>query len=305
LRNTFSEALYKVAMHNPEVYVVVADISPVGSMAKFSAEYPDRFINVGVAEQNMIGICAGLALKGCQTFAYTIATFSLYRPFEMVRVDLCYQNLPVTVVGMGAGVIYSTLGGTHHSQEDIAIAGALPNMQIISPCDPLECTEATTWCGAQRNGPVYLRLGKAGEPEITKGAAEPWRFGKIRYLRTGDDICILTYGVIAKMAADVADALTTAGRAVSLVSCHTMKPLDRPGVIEALRRHKHVIVIEEHAPQGGLAAQVKQIAWDIRAACRLDTFTLQDAFIHYYGSWEGLLDAHGLSTPRILDAIAR
>ena len=120
MRNTFSEALYKAATANPDVYIVVADISPAGSMAKFSQQYPERFINVGVAEQSMIGICAGLALKGCQPFAYTIATFSLYRPFEMVRDDLCYQNLPVTVVGMGAGVIYSTLGGTHHTQEDIA-----------------------------------------------------------------------------------------------------------------------------------------------------------------------------------------
>ena len=124
MRNTFSEALYEEATKNPEIYLVVADISPAGSMAKFTTEYPDRFINVGVAEQTMIGIAAGLALKGCQPFAYTIATFSLYRPFEMVRDDLGYQNLPVTVVGMGAGVIYSTLGGTHHTQEDIAIAGA-------------------------------------------------------------------------------------------------------------------------------------------------------------------------------------
>ena len=168
-------------------------------MAKFSTQYPERFINVGVAEQSMIGICAGLALKGCQPFAYTIATFSLYRPFEMVRDDLCYQNLPVTVVGMGAGVIYSTLGGTHHTMEDIAIAGAVPNMQIVAPCDPAECTEATRWCARQKNGPVYLRIGKAGEPDLTKGA-EPWVFGKLRYLRRGTDVCILSYGVITKMA---------------------------------------------------------------------------------------------------------
>src|ERR1051325_10393043 len=145
MRNTFSEALYKAATANPDVYIVVADISPAGSMAKFSTQYPERFINVGVAEQSMIGICAGLALKGCQPFAYTIATFTLYRPFEMVRDDLCYQNLPVTVV-----------------------AGAIPNMQIIAPCDPAECTEATRWCAKQKNGPVYLRIGKAGEPVLSR-----------------------------------------------------------------------------------------------------------------------------------------
>lgn len=302
MRNTFSETLYAEATANPDIYIVVADISPAGSMAKFSSEYPERFINVGVAEQTMIGIAAGLALKGCQPFAYTIATFSLYRPFEMIRDDLCYQNLPVTVVGMGAGVIYSTLGGTHHTQEDIAIASALPNMQVLAPCDPLECIEATRWCARQKNGPVYLRIGKAGEPVLT-AQAEPWQFGKLRYLRRGSDVCILTYGVITAMAVEIADKLAAQGRSVSLVSAHTLKPLDRDGITAALQQHRHVVVIEEHAPQGGLAPQVKQIAWDVRASCRLDTFTLQDAFIHNYGSTNDLLAAHGLSPERILAAI--
>jgi transketolase len=304
VRNTFSEALYEAATRDPSIYIVVADISPAGSMAKFSTQYPERFINVGVAEQSMIGICAGLALKGCQPFAYTIATFSLYRPFEMIRDDLCYQNLPVTVVGMGAGVIYSTLGGTHHTQEDMAIAGAIPNMQIIAPCDPLECTDATRHCAKQKAGPVYLRIGKAGEPVLTKDAAEPWRFGKLRYLRRGTDVCVLSYGVIMKMAAQVADRLQAQGKSVSLVSSHTMKPLDREGIVQALKTHKQVIVIEEHAPQGGLAPQTKQLAWESRASCRLDTFTLKDSFIHNYGSHDDLLAAHGLHPDRILAAVA-
>lgn len=303
MRNTFSETLYDEACKNSKVCIVVADISPAGSMAKFGKEFPDRFVNVGVAEQSMIGITAGLALKGMQPFAYTIATFALYRPFEMVRDDLCYQNLPVTVVGMGAGIIYASLGGTHHSQEDITIAGALPNMRIIAPCDPQECIDATRWCAQQRLGPVYLRIGKSGEPTLTKDA-EPWQFGKLRYLRRGNDVCILTYGVITKMAFDVADALQAEGKSVSIVSVHTVKPLDRAGIIEALKNHKQVIVIEETAPLGGVGAQTKQIAWDIQATCRLDTFSLQDAFVDNNGTWEDLLDAHGLSTPKILAAVA-
>lgn len=300
MRNTFSETLYECAKADPSIFIVVADISPAGSMAKFQTEYPERFINVGVAEQVMIGMAAGLALKGCQPFAYTIATFSLYRPFEMVRDDLGYQNLPVTVVGMGAGVIYSTLGGTHHTQEDIAIAGAIPNMQILVPCDPLECIDATRHCATQKKGPVYLRIGKAGEPRLTENAVEPFVFGRLRYLRRGTDVCILSYGVIMKLAVEVADTLEQAGRSVSVVSCHTVKPLDRAGIENALRSHAHVIVIEEHAPQGGLAPQTKQIAWDIGAKCRLDTFTLQDAFIHNYGSHDDLLAEHGISRDAIL-----
>jgi transketolase len=304
MRNTFSETLYECAKADPGIFIVVADISPAGSMAKFQKEYPERFINVGVAEQVMIGISAGLALKGCRPFAYTIATFSLYRPFEMVRNDLGYQNLPVTVVGMGAGVIYSTLGGTHHTQEDIAIAGAIPNMQILAPCDPLECIDATRHCATQSKGPVYLRIGKAGEPKLTE-SAEPFVFGKLRYLRRGAEVCILSYGVITKLAVQLADRLQAAGRSVSVVSCHTVKPLDRAGIAEALGRHKHVIVIEEHAPQGGLAPQTKQIAWETQARCELDTFTLQDAFIHNYGSHDDLLAAHGISLEAILKRVER
>jgi len=302
MRNMFAETLYLEATENPDIYVVVADISPVGSMAKFSSEYPERFINVGVAEQSMIGICAGLALKGCQPFAYTIATFSLYRPFEMVRDDLCYQNLPVTVVGMGAGVIYSDHGGTHHTMEDIAIAGAIPNMQIIAPCDPAEVAEATRWCARQKKGPVYLRLGKSGEPDLTKDA-EPWVFGRLRALRRGGAVCILSYGVVTKTAVDLAERFAAAGKPATVCSCHTLKPLDRDGVIEALKHHDHVVVIEEHVPQGGLAAQTKQLAWDLQARCRLDTFTLQDDFIHNFGRHPDMLAAHGLSLARIAQRV--
>lgn len=304
MRNAFSEVLYDEATKNKNIYLVVADISPAGSMSKFTTEYPERFINVGVAEQSMIGICAGLALKGGQPFAYTIAPFTIYRPFEMVRDDLGYQNLSVTVVGMGAGVIYSTLGSTHHTQEDIAIISTIPNFQILAPCDPLECAEATRYCATQRNGPVYLRIGKAGEPVLTGNAADPWEFGKLRYIEKGEgDVCILSYGVIMKKAVEVAEALGGQGRSVSLASVHTLKPLDREGIIGSLKNHKQVIVIEEHVPQGGLASQVKQIAWDIRAETDLRTFTLQDAFIHNYGSHDDILAAHGLSTGNILSAL--
>lgn len=300
MRNTFSEALYNEASKNSDIYIVVADISPAGSMAKFSQEFPDRFINVGVAEQAMIGISAGLALKGCQPFAYTIATFSLYRPFEMIRDDLCYQNLPVTVVGMGAGIIYSTLGGTHHSLEDIGVASAIPNLQIIAPCDPNECTEATRWCATQKHGPVYLRLGKAGEPNLTADA-DPWEFGRIRYLRRGHDVCILTFGVITKMAFEVAEGLAANGKSSSIVSVHTLKPLDQTGIISILKTYSQVIVIEEHVENGGLAMKVKKLAWECGSRTRLDTFSLKDAFIHNYGTWENLLEAHGISPSIIIE----
>lgn len=300
MRNTFSETLYECAKADPRIHIVVADISPAGSMNKFRQEYPERFINVGVAEQAMIGICAGLALKGAQPFAYTIASFSLYRPFEMVRDDLGYQGLPVTVVGMGAGIVYSTLGGTHHTAEDVAIAGSIPGMQILSPCDPLEAIEATRYCATQRNGPVYLRLGKAGEPIITKDAVDSFVFGKVRYLQKGEDVAVVSYGPITAMALEVAAGLRVAGKSVSVVVVPTLKPLDRDGLAAILQRHAQVVVVEEHVPQGGLASQTKQLAWDIQAKVDLRTFTLKDEFIHCYGSPQDLLRAHGLAPDLIL-----
>lgn len=303
MRNAFSEALYKAAKANPDIYIVVADISPAGSMNAFREEYPNRFINVGVAEQSMIGICAGLALKGKRPFAYTIATFTLYRPFEMVRDDLCYQNIPVTIVGMGAGIVYSTLGGTHHTQEDIAIAGALPNMQILAPCDPAETRLATEHCAQQTAGPLYLRLGKAGEPTLTDKTNDPFVFGRPRWLRRGTDTAILAYGPLMARALQVADALSEKGQSVSVVNVHTLKPLDRQTIAEILTTHRQVVVMEEHAPQGGLASHTKQIAWDSQATCRLHTFTLKDEFIHCYGSHDDLRAAHGLSVGHVLDAV--
>jgi len=304
MRNMFAEVLYELGKEDPRICIVVADISPAGPMEKFRQEFPERFINVGVAEQTMIGICAGLALKGLKPFAYTIATFSLYRPYEIIRDDLGYQNLPVTVVGIGGGVIYSTLGGTHHAQEDIAIAGSIPNMSILAPCDPEEARAATLYAGRRTSpGPLYLRFGKAGEPVITAGALEPFQFGKVRYLRKGDDVAILSYGVIMGMAKKAVDVLAARGRSVSLIACPTLKPLDREGLAGILKCHKQVIVIEEHVPQGGLASQTKQIAWDSGARCKLKTFTLKDEFIHCYGSHEDILAAHGISLDAILKEV--
>ena len=302
MRDTFARTLYEIACKDPRIFIVVADISPAGSMAKFRQEYPERFINVGVAEQSMIGLCAGLALRGCRPFAYTIATFTIYRPFEQVRDDLCYQNVPATVVGIGGGVTYSTLGGTHHAQEDIAVMGAIPNMAIIAPCDPSEAV-AATWACVERNGPTYLRLGKAGEPDLSAAATGPFQFGKVRTLREGKDVCILSYGPIMKMAFEVADQLESTGRSTAIVSVHTLKPLDNEGLARILGRFGQVIVIEEHSELGGLAAQVKQIAWDRRASCDLRTFSLKDEFIHSFGSHADLLAAHGLSAGRIAEAV--
>ena len=303
MRNQFADTFYECAKQDPKLAVVVADISPAGSIAKFREEFPDRFINTGVAEQIMIGIAAGMALRGMRPFAYTIATFALYRPFEFVRDDIAYQALPITVVGVGGGVVYSTLGGTHHAMEDVAVASSIPGMQVFAPCDPEETRFITHWCATQNQKPAYLRLGKTGEPNLTANAVDPWTVGKIRYLRKGKDTCIVSYGPTVKMALEIATRLEQQGETVSVVSCHTIKPFDEEGVVKLLKQHRRVIVVEEHVPHGALGSRIKAVAWDIQASCELKTYSLQDKFIHQYGSHEALLDAHGLSIDTIYQSI--
>ena len=300
MRNTFAETFYEAAKLDEKLCMVVADISPAGSMNAFRKEFPSRFINTGVAEQAMIGIVAGMSCRGLKPFAYTIATFALFRPFEFIRDDLCYQNLPVTVVGVGGGLSYSTLGGTHHAMDDIAVACALPNMRVIAPCDPVETAAATQWCISQTEGPVYLRLGKAGEPVLSSEAATPFEFGKIRTLRQGKDVCILGYGPILNLAFKAADELAQHGISCQVISVHTLKPLDNTGISEVLAAFKNVIVLEEMVPRGGLADKVKGLCWESNAKCTLNTISLKDEFIHIYGSHEQLLQAHDVTVSRVV-----
>lgn len=303
MRNRFANVIYEMGKDDPNLCLIVADISPAGSIAKFREEFPGRFINTGVAEQAMIGMAAGMALRGMRPIAYTIATFALYRPFEFIRDDLCYQNLPVGIVGVGGGVSYSTLGATHHAMEDVAIACAIPNMSVVVPCDPEEAEAATRWMVRDATGPSYLRIGRAGEPVLTAQADDPWEFGKLRTLQRGDgNVAVVCYGAIMGMAFEVAVVLRGRGLSVSVFSCHTLKPLDEMGLVRVVRKYRRVIVIEEMVPSGSLGSRIKEIAWTHGASCRIDAFSLRDEFLHCYGSQKDLLAAHGLSVAAILDA---
>lgn len=300
MRDTFSRVLYDVAKEIPKVFIVVADISPAASMAPFRADFPDRFVNVGVSEQSMISLCSGLAMRGCRPFAYSIAPFTIYRPFEHIRVELCYQNLPVVLVGVGAGVTYSTLGGTHNAFEDVAVMSALPNMSVIAPCDPEEM-KAAVWACMTKDGPTYLRLGKAGEPVLTADAPDPFVFGKVRCIKPGHDLCILGYGPLLSLAWEAAHRHESEqGGSVAIYSAHTLKPLDTAGIGQLLARFKRIVVLEEHAASHTLGGQVKQIAWDARAHTTIATLSLQDKFIHLYGSKDDLLRAHGITVDTLL-----
>jgi len=305
VRNKFAEVVHQQAIKNRKIAVLVADISPAGAIIEFRKEFPERFINTGVSEQSMIGIAAGLALRGMRPFCYTIATFSIYRPFEIIRVDLCYQNLPVTIIGMGAGLVYSTLGGTHHTIEDIAVATSLPNMTVICPCDPEEVKLATEWCASKSKGPVYMRLGKRGEKNFTLNAKEKFKIGKIRKVIDGEDIALITYGTLISIADEVQKKLQKKRIQASIYSCHTIKPLDKKGISKILKKYSQIVIMEEHVPNGGLTDKILSLAYKIKSTSSIKSFTLKDKFIKFYGSHAELLNAHGISANKIIKSILK
>ena len=305
MRNTFAEEIYLQSLRNKNIYVLVADISPAGKINKFQKKNPNNFLNVGVSEQTMIGVSAGLAMEGKRVFAYTISTFSLYRPFEMIRVDLCYQNLPVTIVGMGAGTVYSNLGGTHLTQEDISVARSVPNLNIIAPCDPLELREAIKFCVNKSKNPIYLRIGKTGEDNFSDNAIEKWKFGRLRKLKKGNDLCFLSFGPIINKAFNISKKLSTNKISAEIYSCHTLKPFDYEGLNKIFKKFKRIIVVEDHSKIGGLASIVKQHAFESKFNGKITSFSLKDQFLNCFGSQQDLLNLHGITNEKIYKSIIK
>lgn len=304
MRNKFSDQLFKNASKDKKIYVVVADISPAGSMEKFRKKYPDRFVNVGVAEQSMVGIASGLALKGKKVFTYTIATFSLYRPFEMIRDNICYHNLPVTIVGMGAGTIYHNLGGTHMTVEDISVARSLPNFSVLSPADPYELEKCVDYCAKNKKSPIYLRIGKSGEKNFTQNSKDKWRFGKMRKVLDGKKICFISHGILIKYSVETAKKLKKIYNLnASVYSCHTLKPFDVKTLNKISKNNDLIISIEDHSEIGGLSSIIKEKLFENKFNGTLLTYSLKDKFINDYGSQKGLFLKHGISVKKILNDI--
>jgi transketolase len=302
MRDAFAIALNQASKEHDNIFFVVADISPASSLQNFLSDNPNRFIDVGVSEQSLVGIAAGLAMKGFRPFAYTIANFVIYRPFEQVRVDLCYQKLPVVLVGVGGGVSYPALGGTHHTIEDIAIMSSLPNMTVVAPCDPAEVIAAVHQSFAL-DGPMYLRLGKAGEPNLTTLALEEFTIGKIRKLREGTGVAIVGYGPILKLVFDLISAEPSLTENVAIFSAHTLKPFDDQRMKQILSEYSRVVILEEHVFAGGLSSHAVRVAQANKIHIDLRLIHLRDEFIHLYGQKEDILAAHGITPERLFQEV--
>ncbi len=281
MRNAFADELTRLARSNERVVLLSGDIGN-RLFDDFKQHCPSRFINCGVAEASMMGMAAGMAMSGLRPVVYTIVPFVTTRCLEQIRVDVCYHHAPVVIVGVGGGLCYAGLGATHHSCEDIAFLRMLPGMTVVCPGDPVEVRLALR-AALEHDGPVYLRLGKKGEPTV-HAQTPAFHIGRGIVLREGDDVALVSTGNMLPTACEVADRLRQSGLSSTVVSLHTVKPLDEPLLAELFERLPLVVTLEEHSVLGGLGGTVAEWAADSGAGGgRLLRIGTPDRFLHEAG----------------------
>jgi transketolase len=300
VRNAFAQEITALSQDDPRIVLLSGDIGN-RLFDPFKAAFPDRFLNCGVAEANMTGMAAGLAMSGLRPVTYTIAPFNTTRCLEQIKLDICYHNLAVVIVGVGAGLAYAGLGSTHHSFEDIAILRILPNMAVICPGDAVEVRLALK-AALKRQGPTYIRLGKKNEPVVHEN--EPaFAIGRGIVLREGDDACLLSTGNTLPLALEATNLLESGGVTVRVVSMHTVKPLDTDLLKEVFTTFRVVATIEEHSLIGGFASAVTEWLGGRHTGAELLRFGIGDQFLHRSGNQNHARALIGLTPENIARGI--
>ncbi len=298
MRTAFFNALLEQAELDERIFLVVGDIG-FGVVEPFASRFPRRFVNVGVAEQNMSGVAAGLALSGKTVFTYSIGNFPTLRCLEQIRNDICYHRANVKIVTVGGGFSYGALGMSHHATEDLAIMRALPEIVVVAPGDPVEVARATAAVVAHP-GPVYLRLGRAGEPTVHQRPIE-FSLGKAVTVRGGSDLTLISTGSMLPVAVEVAGELS---KQVRVLSMHTIKPLDADAVLRAARETGAIFTLEEHSITGGLGGAVAEVlaeSGDLRIPFK--RIGLPPIFSSHVGSQEYLRARYGMGVADIVKTI--
>jgi transketolase len=299
MRKAFITELVKQSRINKDIYLLVADVG-YNLVEPFQQEFPDRFINVGIAEQAMIGIASGLAMQGKKVFCYSLGNFPTLRCLEQIRNDVCYHNLDVKIVSSGAGLYYGSLGSSHHATEDIAVMRSLPNMAVISPCDSIECSETIKQCVSNKS-PMFIRLQGGNDKEIYNHKIGRKIISGGIILGGNYKITIIYTGVIGKNVLQASNILLGENIGVNVISLPVIKPIDR----EIIRKYKDTLVftVEEHNLSGGLGSAVLEAISDMGLNTKVVRIGLQDKFVKEVGSQEYLRKLNGLDAESIANKI--
>ncbi|MDR2398832.1 MAG: transketolase family protein [Endomicrobium sp.] len=253
----FGEGLVELGKENPKVFVLGADTASSVAINTFRDMFPDRFLNVGIAETNLLGMAAGLAVAGFIPFVATYGVFAAGRPWEQIRTTICYSNLNVKIGGSHSGLMVGPDGATHQALEEIAIMRCLPRMKVVTPCDLVE-TRKSVIASAYANGPVYIRYGRENTPIFTNDST-PFEIGKANVLREGKDIAIMACGTMVYEALMAADLLETKGIKARVVNIHTIKPIDKQAIVSAAKECGAIVTAEEHQIYGGFGSAVAEV----------------------------------------------
>ena len=256
-RKVFTETILELAKKNPNIFILATDSRGSVTLNEFAQVLPEQFVEVGIAEQNMVGIAAGLACGGLKPFACAPACFLSARSFEQVKVDLAYSNTNVKLIGISGGVSYGALGTSHHSLQDIAMMRATAGMTVILPCDNRQ-TKQLTEALVDFEGPVYVRMGR-GAVEDVYDSEVPFTIGKANTISKGNDVTIIATGETVIIGKKASEELTKEGISVRVIDMHTLKPLDNEIILKAAEETKHIITIEEHYTAGGLGGAVAEL----------------------------------------------
>ncbi len=291
MRDAFSNALVRLAMADPKVVLLTGDHG-YALFDEFRKRCPDQYINAGIAEQNMVGMAAGLARVGFRPFVYGLAAFIPVRVVEQIKLDIAHDHLPVVLLGDGAGFVYSHLGTSHQSTEDIACTRAIPNLKVLSPADRFEMRASMDYAYAA-NGPVYLRMGKSDRGDVHQGDF-PIAPGHLVLVKTGTPggETLIATGSMVRTAVEVAQQLLPKA---SVWSAPLIKPLDEEHVVQICRGSRGVITMEEHSTIGGLGSLIAEIVSE-RALVRVLRIGVPDRFSAHCGSYDYLLSEHGLDS---------
>ena len=299
IRAAYGEAVTKIGATNDKIIVLDADLSGATQTKFFKKEFPDRFYNVGIAEENLMGIAAGLAYQGFIPFASTFAVFGTGRAFEIVRNQIAYVNLNVKLALTHAGISVGEDGGSHQSIEDIALMRSLPNMTVIVPCDSIE-TEKAVKAAAEYVGPVYLRLARPAVEDVTK-TDDKFEIGKAQILKDGKDACIIACGLMVGKAIEAANELTSNGIDTAVINMHTIKPLDKETILKYNSKCKVIVTAEEHSVIGGLGSAVAETIAGTSGA-KFAMVGIEDKFGHS-GSQDKLFEEYGLTKDNIIKKV--
>jgi len=301
MRNAFADEIFKLRSIDPRIMLLSGDIGN-RLFNPFKERFGASFLNCGIAEANMTGVAAGLALSGMRPFTYTITTFNTLRCLEQIKIDICAHQLPVTIVGTGSGLAYADQGFTHHSMDDLAVLRVIPNLTIVSPADTFELRGALQ-AAIRQSGPVYLRIGKKNEPVVHNQSAA-FQFGKGITLQEGQDVCLLGTGTMVAVAEKAAELIKSNGWSVQVVSMHTIKPIDEQLLSDVFSRCRVVATLEEHSGIGGLHGAVAEwMSSCTRPHSKYVKFCTPDRFLHKIGNQNEARRALGLDPDSIANTI--